>query len=74
MWLERHYRERGSDMKIREDGKYELADGRVLTQEEVIRLHKAALTPPEATQPRRRRGQQLELKEGQSSGPVTLHD
>ena len=59
-------------MKVREDGKYEFNDGRVLTPEEASKLHKTAQPAPEAKKPNKKG--QLDLKEGQSSGPIPLHD
>ena len=57
-------------MKIRTDGKYELEDGRVLTPEEAMQLHKKV---PEKKDPKKN-PKVLELAEGESSGPIPLND
>lgn len=54
-------------MKILDDGRYQLDDGRILTQDEVIKLHEKAPS-------RKKEPQDTELAEGQSSGPVRLED
>lgn len=58
-------------MKVRDDGKYQMNDGRVMTPEEVTQLHKKM---PEQTTPPKKNPKVLDLKEGQSSGPVQLND
>lgn len=55
-------------MKILEDGRYQLDDGRILTQEEVASLHKKA--PSAKPEP----SGKDELSEGQSSGTIRLED
>lgn len=56
-------------MEVLTDGRYKLDDGRILTQEEVIQLHKKTIKEDEV----QKKGQ-LDLEEGQCSGPVQLND
>lgn len=54
-------------MKVLSDGSYELDDGRILTQEEVLKLHEKA--PAKS-----KKEDKDELAEGQSSGTIRLED
>lgn len=57
-------------MKILEDGRYQLDDGRILTQEEVASLHKKAPSAKLASKSEEKDS----LEEGQSSGTIRLED
>jgi hypothetical protein len=57
---------------VLEDGRYRLDDGRILTAEEVTRLHRMA--PLSETAQKRQDEEARELSEGESSGRIQLED
>lgn len=60
-------------MQILPDGTYRLKDGRVLTAEEMTRLHQDAPLAEGATK-KQEDEDKLDLQEGQSSGKIELLD